>query len=86
MVDEANPANNRNAVADRYKLLWYFMGNGTRKLLEKCDDNGIETQDYAKAHAALTKKFNQTLNRLYQMQVVHSMKQGEADSMDNFFV
>ena len=86
VADEANPANNRNAVTDRYKLFWHFMGNDTRKLLKKCDDNGIETLDYAKAHAALTKKFNPTLNRLYQMNVVHSMKQGEAESMDNFYV
>ena len=86
VVDAENPRNNVAAVTERYRLFWHFIGNDSRKLLKKCDENGIETSDFAKAHAALTKKFSPTLNRLYQMHMVHSMKQGEAESMDNFYV
>ena len=86
VVDADHPENNRAARVERYNLFWHYIGTDCRKRLKKCDENGIATSDYTAAHKALTAKFNPTLNRLYQMHVVHSMRQAESESMDNFYV
>ena len=86
VVDAANEANNVAARTERYRLLWHYIGQDCRKRLKKCDNNGIENASFTQAHTALTRTFSPTLNRLYQMHVVHGMKQGEAESMDSFYV
>ena len=71
---------------DKYALLFHYVGQQTRNILKKLEDNGCADEDYNKAKAALEGHFKPKMNRVYLMHVLHQCRQGSSETMDTFYM
>ena len=66
---------------DKYALLFHYVGQQTRNILKKLEDNGCADEGYKKAKAALEGHFKPKMNSVYLMHVVHQCRQGSSETI-----